>query len=226
MQMGINMKTFVKRHFPILLLVGYGIFYMTWFALLEHNVVKNYKLIHMKIDDYIPFSEVFVIPYFLWFVYLAAVILYLLIYDKTEYYKCCLFIFIGMTVFLIISTLFPNGHNLRMTTFPRDNIFTDLIGFLYKIDSSTNIVPSIHVYNSIGAHIAISRTSKLSSKRYVQTGSFILSFSIILSTVMIKQHSMFDVIMAFLMAMVMYSIVYLPAYSSEENRSFGRNTQI
>lgn len=220
------MKKFIRKYFPFLLLFGYGTFYLAWFCILEEKVVKNYKLIHMKIDDYIPFCEIFVIPYLLWFAYLAVVVIFLLKYDIKEYYKCCFFIFTGMTIFLIISTIFPNGHHLRLSVFPRDNIFTDLIGMLYKVDTSTNIVPSIHVYNSIGAHIAISRSSKTASNRRLQTASFILSFSIILSTVMIKQHSMFDVIMAFLMAMVMYSIVYLPAYSTQERGSFEHNIDI
>lgn len=219
------LKTMIKKHFSVLLLLLYATFYLIWFFLLEQKVVSQYKVIHMKIDDYIPFSEVFVIPYFLWFAYLAIVIIYLLKYDKTEFYKCCLFTFTGMTIFLIISTIFPNGHQLRPSTFPRDNIFTHLVGFLYTIDSSTNIVPSIHVYNSIGAHIAFSRATGPASNRFVQTTSFLLSFSIILSTVLIKQHSMFDVIMAFAMAMVMYSIVYLPGYSFQQNGSFEKNAE-
>ena len=49
---------------------------------------------------------------------------------------------------------------------------------------------------------------KLSSKKWIRFGSLILCVSIILSTVLIKQHSMFDVLTAFIMAAVMYAAVY------------------
>ena len=48
-------------------LIIYAIIYMTWFAWLEKNITGHYRIIHMAADDYIPFCEVFVIPYFLWF---------------------------------------------------------------------------------------------------------------------------------------------------------------
>ena len=71
----------------------------------------------------------------------------------------CFFYFSGMTIFLIICTVFPNALNLRPTVFPRDNMFTDMVKVLYKTDTPTNVLPSIHVFNSIGAGIAISHSN-------------------------------------------------------------------
>lgn len=113
-----------------------------------------------------------------------------------------------MTIFLTISTLFPNGHHLRPAVLPRDNIFTMMVSHLYKADTPTNLWPSIHVYNSLGAHFAIMKNNKLSGKRPVRVLSLLLCISIILSTMFIKQHSVFDVVTAFIMAAVMYGIVY------------------
>ena len=113
-----------------------------------------------------------------------------------------------MTVFLIISTLWPNGHHLRPYTMPRDNVFTRLVTHLYNVDTPTNLWPSIHVYNSIGAHLAVTHNQKLAGNKPIRIGSFVVCVSIILSTVFIKQHSMFDVLTAFVMAGVMYAVVY------------------
>jgi membrane-associated phospholipid phosphatase len=189
-------------------LVLYGIIYLLWFHWLEVNVTKNYHVIHMAADDYIPFCEVFIIPYLLWFVYVSAVVLYFFFTSKEDYYKTCVFLFTGMTIFLIVSTVFPNGHHLRPHTFPRENIFTDMIRILWKTDSPTNLWPSIHVYNSLGAHFAIIRSKAFENKKGVKAASLITAVSIIASTMLIKQHSVFDVLTAFVMAAVMYSIVY------------------
>lgn len=198
---------FFKYKHGIPLLV-YGVIYLSWFAHLEQTVTRHYRVIHMDVDDYIPFCELFVIPYFLWFAYVAAEVLYFFFKGKDDYYRTCIFLFTGMTVFLMVSTLWPNGHHLRPVTMPRDNIFTRLITFLYQTDTATNLWPSIHVYNSIGAHLAIAHSKAFENKRGIRIASFILSVSIILSTVLIKQHSVFDVLTAFVMAAIMYLLVY------------------
>ena len=91
---------------------------------------------------------------------------------------------------------------------PRDNVFTGLLGMLYKVDTPTNLWPSIHVYNSLGAHFAIVKSKAFEKRKGIRIASFLLSSSIIASTVLIKQHSMFDVMTAFVMAAVMYAVVY------------------
>lgn len=194
-----------KHAIPLIL---YGIIYLSWFTYLEGTVTRHYSVIHMTIDDYIPFCELFVIPYFLWFLYVAVTILFLFFKDKKGYYQACAFLFTGMTIFLIVSTLWPNGHHLRPFVMPRDNILTRMVASLYRTDTATNLWPSIHCYNSLGAHFALSKCAKLKNHKWILRGSFVLCWSIILATVFIKQHSVFDMLTAFAMAFVMYTLVY------------------
>ena len=147
------MKKYYERYKHAIPLIVYAIIYLAWFSYLEKTVTHPSRLIHVWLDDLIPFCEIFVIPYFLWFAYVSAVVLYCFFKNKQEYINTCIFLFTGMTIFLIISTLWPNGHHLRPYVMPRENIFTEMIGHLYKVDTPTNLWPSIHVYNSIGAHV-------------------------------------------------------------------------
>ncbi len=203
-----NLKKLYTNYRHGIPLIIYGIIYLSWFAYLEKTVTKQYTVIHMAVDDRIPFLEVFIIPYLLWFAYVAAVVLFFFFKDKTDYYKTCLFLFTGMTIFLIISTIWPNGHHLRPYIMPRDNIFTHLVSALYKTDTPTNLWPSIHVYNSIGAHFAIIKSKHFQNRKGIKAASFVLSTSIILSTMFIKQHSLFDVLTAFVLSAIMYIVVY------------------
>ena len=202
------MKKFYERYKHAIPLFIYAIIYLSWFGYLEKTVKRPANLIHMNLDDKIPFCEVFIVPYLLWFVYISAVVLYFFFKDKQDYYRACTFLFTGMTVFLVVSTLWPNGHHLRPAVMPRDNIFSTMVAMLYKTDTPTNLWPSIHVYNSLGAHFAVFRHEKLHSKPVVHIGSLVLCVSIILSTMFLKQHSVFDVLTAFIMAAVMYIVVY------------------
>ncbi len=202
------MKTFYEKYKHAIPVMIYAVIYMTWFLYLEESNKRNFRVIHVTLDDYIPFCEFFVIPYFLWFVYVSAVVIYFFFKNKEDYAKSCVFFIIGMTIFLIISTLFPNVHHLRPAVMPRENIFTHLTAYLYSTDTPTNLWPSIHVYNSLGAHFAVVKNPRLAGKKWVTRGSLITCISIILSTMFLKQHSLFDVVTAFIMAAIMYGIVY------------------
>lgn len=197
------------RHGVLLL---YAFIYMPWFSYLEQTVTTRFHIIHMVIDDYIPFIEYFIVPYMLWFAYIAVTGAFFFFFEPENFKKFCYFLFTGMTIFLIISTLYPNGTYLRPIVFPRDNIFTDIVKWLYATDTSTNVFPSIHVYNSIVAHWAITQSKRLKDKKVIQISSLILMVSIVVSTVFLKQHSFFDLITGVILSVIVGILVYPPQW--------------
>ena len=200
--------TFFKQHKQLFLLL-YAFIYWPWFSWLEKHVTTDYHILHVPFDDMIPFCEYFVIPYYLWFAFIAAGMLFIAFADAVTCYRMAVFLITGMTAFLIISTIYPNGLNLRPSVFPRDNVFTDLVRTMYETDTPTNVLPSLHVYNSIGIHLALCATPRLDSAKWIRWASGILTTLIVLSTLFIKQHSVLDVIAALGLAAVMYPISYL-----------------
>lgn len=203
------MKEFIRKYKHAIPMLVYAAIYLICFALVEHFVKDDFHLIHVGIDDKIPFCEVFVIPYFMWFGYVLGFMIYFIFFDKESYWPVFWYLVIGMTLFIIVSAVYPNGHNLRPTEFPRDNVFTRLIAGLYKTDTATNILPSIHVYNSLAIQAAVMNSRKLSKHRVVQGLSAILCLLIILSTMFIKQHSFVDVISAVILGAVVYVVIYI-----------------
>lgn len=188
---------------------SYILLYMPWFLYLEEHVTTNYYVIHSRIDEYIPFVEYFIVPYLLWFLFIAVVFLYFFFTDVEGFYKLAKLSFIGMTIFLIISTLMPNGLMLRPQYFTRDNIFVDMVRALYRADTPTNVFPSLHVFNSVAACIAIYDSEALQKHKKVCIGAYILAALIILATVFLKQHSVIDVVGAFVIAYTLYQFVYV-----------------
>ena len=113
----------------------------------------------------------------------------------------------GMTIFLIISTIFPNILHLRPDTLPRDNIFSRMVENLYATDTPTNVMPSIHVYNTLAIMASLLRSKgKIAAMPAVKIPCLILSASIILATMFLKQHSVLDVTAATLMFIVCQGI--------------------
>ena len=113
-------KDLIKRLRGILL---FGIFYLVTFFLIESRDVPIH-IIHTKFDDYIPFCEYFIIPYVLWYLYVAGTVLYLGLTDKSgkEYHRFIINMILGMVIFVIVSFLYPNGQDLR-PVFASNNIF-------------------------------------------------------------------------------------------------------
>ncbi|WP_330588220.1 phosphatase PAP2 family protein [Anaerosporobacter faecicola] len=214
---GNSIINFFKKYKHAWTLV-YLFVYFPWFFYLEKTITTNYTSIHIRLDDLIPFNELFIIPYYLWFMYVAVVIAFLLFTSKEEYYRCCAFLFIGMTICLTIYTIWPNGQDLRPTTFARDNFLVDIAKKLYASDTSTNVCPSIHVFNSIGIHIAVMHSSRLKNNHLVRRTSCVLCILICLSTVFLKQHSAFDGIAAMILSVFMYLLVYVPNYTKLFNK--------
>lgn len=200
-------KAFLKDY-PHAWTILYFAVYITWFIWLENRESLPYHVIHFPLDDLIPFCEYFVIPYFLWFAYIAAVFIWLFFKDRENFYKYIVFLYTGMTLFLVVSTFYPNGHLLRPAEFERDNIFIRMVCFLYWADTSTNILPSIHVFNSIAAHLAVVHLEDFRYKKWTVRCSQLLCISIILSTMFLKQHSCVDVILGIALAAAMNQFVY------------------
>lgn len=203
------MKTLLQKYKHAWVFL-YSLIYFPWFFYLEKTVTCNYHIIHTTFDEKIPFIEYFIIPYLLWFGFIAVTILYFFLHDKEGFYKLAFFLITGMTLFLVISTVYPNGQVLRPLIFQRNNIFVDMVRQLYRTDTPTNIFPSIHVYNSIGVFLAIRNCEKLQKHRIIQDGSFILTVLIILSTMFLKQHSVIDVIGACVLSVPVYYMAYDP----------------
>ena len=201
---------FLKKYKHTLIIPIYGILYMLAFRYVEQrNVPIN--IIHMKIDDYIPFCEYFIVPYLLWFAYVAVTVFYFAFFNKNkqEYWQFILTLGIGMTLFIFVSLLYPNGQNLR-SELTGDSIFIHLVQYLYTIDTPTNILPSIHVFNSIACCIAIFQHKPFQKRKTLLTGTAILTTLIVMATVFLKQHTLVDVIAAVALNIVCFQLLYKP----------------
>lgn len=202
---------FIKKYKHAWVLL-YLLIYLPWWTWLEKNVTTRYYVVQTEFDKYIPFIEYFIVPYLLWFLFIVAAFLYFFFTDVPGFYRLAAFMFSGMTIFLIVSTIFPNGQDLRPVVFERDNIFVDMVRMLYRADTCTNVFPSLHVFNSLSVCIAVFESNELKKHRAVSLSVYTLAGLIILATMFLKQHSILDTVGACLMAWVLYQFVYAPQH--------------
>lgn len=212
------MAEFFKKYKHGLIILVFCLVYLMCFSYLENRTVPAYNVVHTVFDDMIPFCEFFIVPYLLWFPYMIFAVVYFIFFNKNkhEYYQLIFNLMMGMTIFLIVSYLYPNIQHLRPTEFPRDNVFADAVRMLYATDTPTNILPSIHVFNSLAIHMSLTNCQALREHRGIRYGSLILTVLIIMSTMFLKQHSVIDVCMGATLALFGY-IVFYPEKNTERS---------
>lgn len=203
------MINYLKAHKHTWIIPVYGIFYMISFILLEQREVEIH-IIHCVLDDLIPFCPYFIVPYVLWYGFVAVTLWYFAFRceKREEYWYLSEILMIGMTVFLVVSYVYPNGQELR-PTLGEGNWFVQAVKFLYWIDTPTNILPSMHVFNAVSCCVAICKNQWCQSRRKLIAGTKVLTVLIVLSTMFLKQHSVVDVCLALALYGVCYEIVYL-----------------
>ena len=198
------MITWCKRH-PIQFMTLYLVFYLSFFTLLEKNIVPQ-VILHCALDDKIPFVKYAIIPYYMWFVWIVGTLFWQLYRaPKQEFWRLCLPLFAGMTLSLMFCAVVPNGVNLRPAAIQGNDIFTQLVRGLWSADTSTNVCPSIHVFNSITLDLAFQRSSLLNGRRgqVIRWAAHLLDVAVVLSTMMLKQHSVIDVVCGILLAVAL-----------------------
>ena len=129
--------------------------------------------------------------------------------SKKEYYQYLGTLGVGMTLFLLISYVYPNGQQLRPDlSVAGDGVFISAIRFLYKIDTPTNIFPSMHVFNATASCIALYQNERCRKNKVFTAGQIVLTVSIVLSTMFLKQHSVEDVMTALILNILCYQLFY------------------
>ncbi|RKD22264.1 phosphatidic acid phosphatase [Caminicella sporogenes] len=184
-------------------------YYIIIFFLYKYTeqITRPEYIMHSKIDDYIPFVKEMVVPYLFWYVYITIPLVYFGFNSKKDFYKLSIFMFAGMTICFMIYLIFPNGQDLRPVIVSND-VFSRVIKNIYLLDTPTNSAPSMHVVDSIAVHISIINCEKLKTKKWITVTSFIIMVAIIASTVMIKQHSILDVMYGIGLSLILYLCIY------------------
>ena len=190
----------------------YLVFYLPAFFFIEQTISLDSGNIHMlnsAFDDQIPFIAECIIPYYFWFIYVIFSAIHMIFKaDNKQFNQFIYSLTIGMTIFIIFSLLYPNGINIRPNDLP-DTFCGHLVARIYKTDTSTNVFPSIHVYNSLVVCIALYSEKHLKGKGLFQLFNILSCILICLSTLFTKQHCILDVIGGILMMCIFYFLLYV-----------------
>lgn len=176
------------------LLLGWVVYFTLYF--LTENLIpaENCTPVYWFPDEWIPFCEVFILPYVFWYLLIVVSLGYFLLYDIPNFRRLQVFIMVTQALAMAAYILFPTRQDLRPEVFPRDNFLTDCVALLYRVDTNTGVCPSLHVAYSVG--IASVWLQKKDAPRLWKVFVVVAVVLICLSTLFIKQHSVVDLLAA------------------------------
>lgn len=209
-----------------LLLLLYLPIHFIWYLIIEQVNIAGYHIVHSPLDDLIPFCEWFIIPYLLWFIYMAVTGFYFLLKEEKAFERYLLTMWIGFFLSMTFISFFPTGQELRPEILPRDNVASWIVSLIYSIDTNTNVFPSMHVVGALSVATSIAYSQTLKKRIGIQIFSAVLCVLIIAATVFLKQHSILDVFggIAFYIAAHLIVLVIVKAVRyRDEQKSTGVN---
>ena len=200
-----NLNSAEYRH--LLLLLYWPLYGLLFLYVERFSPTEYYHPVSCALDAYIPFQELFLIPYLFWFVYLIGMLLYTLLYDVRAFRRMMYFIIFTYSITILFYLIYPTCQNLRPAEFARDNLLTRFTAWFYRFDTNTNVCPSIHVLGSAAAMFAglDCRAFRRRGRRIALIAAALL---ISVSTVFLKQHSVLDVLAALPLCAAAYLLVY------------------
>ena len=197
------MKKFIEKiNWKIVLIITVTILYEIILFNIGHYF--NGVLVTTKFDEAIPFISEFVWFYIIWFPCMIFVPYILGIYDKDNFKKYTICFVLGTTVAFGCFAAFP----ILITRYTGEFVslsdkIVELVYFVEKVPSSC--LPSIHAMTSF-LFIFATFNNKNTSK-WFNWILFVVSIGIAASTLFIKQHIYYDVVAAFVIAIILWIIV-------------------
>ena len=204
---GFSLSRLNEPRFSHIKLLGGWIIYFILFFLTE-NLIPREKChpIHCWLDDVLPFNEFFLIFYCGWFLLVFGSLLYYLLYDVERFKKLQIYIMCTQAIAMFIYIVYPSRQDLRPEVFPRENILTALMSFIYTFDTSTGVCPSLHVGYSMAILSVTSKDPFLSKGLKAFLTFFIVM--ICAAVCFVKQHSAVDVFAALIMCFFIEIALY------------------
>lgn len=182
---------FLKNNPQLLHLLGFvigGTLYMV-----TEYIPFDRTVIHVALDDAIPFLPGFIWPYFIMYPYLWFAMLYFCFTDREAYLKLCLGVDAAYAIAVLVFLVFPTEIDFR-PAIDGSGFSNWVCKVAFSADRPVNVFPSLHVILVLLTHFFSFTFGPLKKKYWMRAVSAVFAAVVCASTVLLRQHSVVDVI--------------------------------
>lgn len=193
-----------KQDYKIIMLICALVIFETLIYFLPHLSPFNITLLNSNIDNIIPYISQFIYFYILWYALIFLIPFLFYKKNKDTFYKYITSFVITIIFCGIIYFIFPSTVNRPII---ENNNFSDILtNIIYKIDNPPlNCFPSGHCIICFYFIFGLNEIKNI--KPIYKLGLFIIFVMIILSTLFVQQHVIYDVIGAIMVSIPIWYIV-------------------
>ena len=189
------MRSWLSKNRHVYWLLGLIALALAYFV--TQHLGLQYHVVHLPLDDRIPFCPAFVVFYILWYFYVPGCMLWACLRAKDVFCRQAAALFSGAFLCVAVFVLYPTCIDFRPAA-DGTGVFLALCRLIYAHDAPVNVFPSLHCYEA-------------------------LVLLICLSTLFVKQHSAADLIAGCTLAVAVYS---LTTYLFSKRRSHHDHTTV
>lgn len=223
------MKAILKKiDFKVLIITIALVVFEALIFFFTKPFIQNPYVLGSALDDKIPFVQHFIWIYIFWYFMLLAVPYYIAQINKTSFYKYTITFIITTLIAGIIFICFPNTV-LRANVQGTD-VASKLVKLIYSLDDpGINCLPSIHcLYSFLFIFSVID--AKNTCHTLMKIAIPVLSILVVLSTLFIKQHVVYDAVAALVIGLTCWYIIsktklYNMFFKENDNNKTKSNTQ-
>lgn len=214
------MRSWLSKNRHVYWLFGLIALALAYFA--TQHVGLRYHVVHLPLDDWLPFWPGFIVFYVLWYFYVPGCMLWACFRARDVFYRQVAALFSGAFVCAAVFVLYPTCVDFRPSA-AGPGLARALCRLIYANDAPVNVFPSLHCYEALVMHLATFRVPPLRAHKALRLASFALVVLICLSTLLIKQHSAADLIAGCALAVAAHS---LTTYLFSKRRSHHDHTTV
>ena len=204
---GFSLRRLKEPRFSHIRLLGGWLVYFALYFLTENLIpAERCHVIHCRLDDMIPFREGVVVFYVGWYLFVAGAVAYTLFYDVDRFKHLQTYIIVTQIAAMLCYIFYPSIQTVRPAEFPRQNVFTWVLGIIYAFDTPTGVCPSLHVAYSI-AIVSVTLKEK-ALNGWVKAAAAGFALMVCLAVCFVKQHSVLDVLAALPVCLLGEILVY------------------
>ena len=163
------MQSWFQKYRHALWFLLFGV--LSAFYFVSQHLGLRYHVVHLPLDDWLPFWPGFIVFYVLWYFYVPGCMFWACFRARDVFYR---------------------------------QVARALCRLIYANDAPVNVFPSLHCYEALVMHLATFRMPPLRARKRLRLASAVLVILICLSTLLVKQHSVADLIAGCTLAVVMY----------------------
>jgi len=193
-----------KKNYKYSILIIVLIIYQSFLYFMSKFTPFKLNIIGSELDNAVPFVPAFIYFYISWYIMLYIVPYIIAKYDKKMFYKYWTTTIIAITVLCFIYLLFPTA--VTRPSININSLSSFITNLVYLLDTpGMNCFPSMHCAISF-IFIFNVLDSDCVPKKWKITIT-IWSFLVILSTLFVKQHVIYDVVSSFVIVSAIYKLV-------------------